>query len=105
MEYNFKKHESKRGMGNYKGGLNVGKKLIYILERDFISAERINVYLDLEKNAIKIIVGYSYKLFLRKRGKRGNYKAICAVSLVKAGLKTGHYKYVGDSIFVLENKE
>ena len=107
MKYNFTKFDDKglgRGSGSYKGGLSVSKtKQVWIMERNFPRYEKIDIFVDYENNAIKIVEGSTYKIVLSRRGIRGKRtQAFSGSSLVNCGVKVGHYKYIGENTFVLE---
>jgi len=104
MEYYFEKFISK-GKGAYKGGLSVNKNCAYILDRKckISKNDRIDIYLDKENNAIKIVDGNTYKVNETRSGLRGHYRSFSSQALIRYGIKIGHYNYIGDNIFVLEN--
>jgi hypothetical protein len=75
----------------------------FILENNFLSdVEKIDIFIDYENNAIKILEGNTYKITLIRRGLRGIYKAFGTVAIVKSGVKVGHYLYIGNNTFILE---
>ena len=104
-KYNFIQFKSKYEYGGraYKGGMSIGKTIGYLSETQIPQdLDYIDIFIDKEKNALKIIKGNTFKLSknIRKNGK-SSY-SFSSKSLITEGIKTGHYKYIGNNIFILE---
>ena len=93
-KYNFTKFKK----GKRVRGLSICSTIGNISEDDFRKYERVDIYIDYEKDAIKIIEGTEYKL---TRGSSQKYCTFSTRAIVRSGVKIGRYKYVGDNIFEL----
>jgi len=99
MKFNFTKFDDKGT--NYKGGLSVGTTVAYVMEKDFPQYKRIDVLLDAESNAIKIVEGKRYKFAKKYMCKSRSYHLFNSKSMITHGVKKGWYSYQGDGVFVL----
>ncbi|MEK6884484.1 MAG: hypothetical protein AABY22_32930 [Nanoarchaeota archaeon] len=85
-------------------GLKIRKDHVIISEEDYKNIGAVDIFLDLEKMAIKIIEGDTYKLSVVNK-KYPNTKSFSSTGLIKNGIKLGFYKYIGNNIFVKEHIE
>jgi hypothetical protein len=102
-EFNFERFNGVNKKPS-KGGLTVRNGGINILEINFPDYARVDIYTDKSNNAIKIIEGDSLKVFHKNKGRGDKIgRVISAKSLLSAKLvEIGHYKYVGNNVFVLD---
>lgn len=98
MDFNFTKFERVKELPT---DMTVYKTMVSIKGYDYVDVERVDVYLDNKKGAIKVVKGDTYKMSEFARGRHG----FSSHGLIKEGLKRGNYTGTGNGIYLLKKNK
>jgi len=107
FEFTFTKLEGRKDYfkgtpKKYKDGVKINKNSILMYAKELKGYKRVDLLVDRENNAIKIVEGDYYKVIIGKT-EDSPYRAIPSNRVLKMGFKEGFYKRVEDNVYVLQD--